>query len=64
MAVKNDSKPTISTVLVCLATIIALAYIDSRAPDFEVPVIVYGIIAGVMFGVGNIKKLWGNDDDK
>lgn len=64
MAAKDDNRPTWQTVAICLATIVALAYIDSRAPDFEVPIIVYGIIAGSMFGVGNVKKLWGNDDDK
>lgn len=65
MAKKDDDhKPTAETVVICFLTILALALIDALFINWEVPTIVYAIIAGVLFGIGNIKNLWGGNDGK
>lgn len=53
-----DTKPTIETILVCLVAIVILFSI-SALTDKEVPLIVYAIIAGVLFGIGNVKNIIG-----
>lgn len=53
-----DTKPTLGTVALCLGTVIVLQGISSLTGK-DTPLIVYGIIGGVLFGIGNIKNLWG-----
>jgi hypothetical protein len=46
--------------MLCVVALVLLVAIDAFSPeDFEVPFIVYAIIAGVLFGVGNIRNIIG-----
>ncbi len=53
-----DTRPTVGTIALCLGTILVLQGI-SAVTGKETPLVVYGIIGGVLFGIGNIKNLWG-----
>lgn len=61
MANKQDEykKPTTIVQIACLVALVALTYIDSQSPEFEVSNIVLGIIGGLLLGVSNITKLFG-----
>lgn len=60
MPKKKDEykKPTNVVQVVCIVALVALTFIDSRSPDFQVSFIVYGIIGGLLLGVSNITKLF------
>lgn len=55
---KPDTAPTLATVIICLVAIVALQGIAAWTKT-EVPLIVHAIIAGVLFGIGNVKNLIG-----
>lgn len=48
-------KPTTLVQIACLIALVALTFIDSKESDFEVSLVVYGIIGGLLLGVSNIK---------
>lgn len=50
--------PTLATVAVCLFAIVVLQGI-AAVTKTEIPIIVYAIIAGILFGIGNVKNLIG-----
>ena len=56
----NDSnlKPTVFIQVACLVTLVVL-YGISAYTKTEVPLPIYAIIAGILFGVGNIKNIFG-----
>lgn len=57
---KHNSSSTRPTVLIqglCLVALVALTVVDAMYEDFEVSFVVYAIIAGVLFGIGNIKDI-------
>jgi hypothetical protein len=60
---KPETAPTLETVLICLGAIIIL-YGISAVTNKEVPIVIYAIIAGILFGVGNVRKLLGGGDDR
>ena len=45
--------------IVCIIALVILALGKLFNPDFEVDIIVYAIIAGVLFGVGGVRELFG-----
>lgn len=45
--------------IVCVLALVALSGIRAVVPDFQVDTIVYAIIAGVLFGVGGVRELFG-----
>lgn len=59
MPTKPDDykKPTTFIQVAAFVTFVALAFIDSKSPDFQVSVIVYWIIGGVLLGVTDIIRL-------
>lgn len=54
----EQPKPTTFIQGMCLATLVVL-YGISAYTEREVPLIIYAIIAGVLFGVGNVKSFLG-----
>lgn len=56
---KRNEKPTFAVQVVCIISLVLLALIDGFFQEFEVNTIVYAIIAGVLFGIGNLKHLIG-----
>ncbi len=60
---KPETAPTLETVVVCLITIVIL-YGISTITEKEVPLVIYAIIAGILFGVGNVRNLLGGGDGR
>lgn len=58
----SDQKPAILIQVVCVTSLVILSAIDAASRDFAVNTIVYAIIAGVLFGVGSIKQIFGGKD--
>lgn len=57
---KPDTAPTLATVVICLLALVAVHGI-AAATKTEVPIVVDAIIAGILFGIGNVKNLIGGD---
>lgn len=55
----ENHKPTILIQVLCIVALVGLSLIDAAFDDFQVSNIVYAIIAGILFGVGNIKQFLG-----
>jgi len=45
--------------IVCIIALVVLALARLFSPEFKVDLIVYAIIAGVLFGVGGVRELFG-----
>lgn len=56
---KHNNTPTVIVQVACLIALVALSVIDASYLDFQVSNVVYAIIAGVLFGVGSIKQIFG-----
>lgn len=61
---KNNAPPEHNTpnnvvVLSCVLALVILGGIDAISPTYSVPTIVYAIIAGILFGVGGIRDVFG-----
>lgn len=54
----DDTKPTALIQGLCLLALVVLYAISAFAKT-EVPLPIYAIIAGVLFGIGNIKNIFG-----
>lgn len=52
-------KPTTVVQVSCLIALVLLTFIDAQSPDFQVSLVVYGIIGGLLLGVSNITKIFG-----
>lgn len=59
MVKRNDSRPTVLIQALCIIALVMLVGIDGYFEEFEVPLIVYAIIGGILFGVGSIRDLLG-----
>lgn len=57
---KPDAAPTLATIVVCLIFLAVLQGI-AAATKTEIPLIVYAIVAGILFGIGNIKNIIGGN---
>lgn len=55
----NDNRPATPVVVACLAALVSLTLIDALVPNFQVDKLVYAIIAGILFGVGGVRDLFG-----
>lgn len=55
---RPSTAPNFATVIVCLIAIVVLQGISSWTKT-EIPIIVHAMIAGILFGVGNLEKLIG-----
>lgn len=53
-----DPKPTLETLLLGMIVLVIIFSV-SAVTGKEVPTIVYAIIAGVIFGIGNIRDILG-----
>lgn len=51
-------KPTNVVQVACLIALVALTFIDARYDEFQVSLIVYGIIGGLLLGVSNVTKMF------
>lgn len=51
-------KPTVLIQGLCLLTLLAL-FIISAIYKTEVPLPIYAIIAGILFGIGNVSNIFG-----
>ena len=55
----DDNRPQTPVVVACLVALVALSLIDAIVPNFQVDKLVYAIIAGILFGVGGVRDLFG-----
>ena len=53
-----NHRPSVITVWLCLLTL-AVLFVISSAYKTEIPLPIYAIIAGILFGAGNINKVIG-----
>lgn len=58
----DNTKPTLLIQVICIVALVLLSLIDASFDDFAVSNIIYAIIAGILFGVGNIKNIIGGGD--
>jgi len=55
----DKTKAKLIVQVVSIVALVALAGIDAFSKDFQVNIIVYAIIGGILFGVGGIRELIG-----
>lgn len=55
---ENQKEAKVAIQAMCLVALVALA-LGSGFGHFTVPTVVYAIIAGILFGVGSIKDIFG-----
>jgi len=55
----DKTKAKLIVQVVSIIALVALAAIDAFSKDFQVNIIVYAIIGGILFGVGGIRELIG-----
>ena len=55
----DQAKPTLLIQVLCIFALVFLSAIDAWNKDFQVSNIVYAIIAGILFGIGNVKNIIG-----
>lgn len=59
MAKKHDAKkPTILIQVLCIAALVIIVAIGAVTKT-DIPLVVYAILAGILFGVGNIRTILG-----
>lgn len=54
----ETKKPTAFVQVACIIALVALTFIDAEFPEFEVSLIVYGILGGVLLGVSNVTRIF------
>lgn len=55
----DKTKAKLIVQITSILALVALAAIDAFSKDFQVSIIVYAIIGGILFGVGGIRELIG-----
>jgi hypothetical protein len=58
----EHQKPTFAIQISCIIALVILSFIDGFFAEFEVNNWVYAIMAGILFGVANIRNVIGGGD--
>ena len=63
MAKDNEQKPTTIVQIACIIALVGLSALEALNENFQVNIVVWAILGGLLLGVGGVSKIFGADRD-